>query len=101
MSSEKSRKKPITLPPPPSRTRKSEAITDASRIVDDVRSGTPTQPDPALLQTTANNSLVQLNAKITSEDRKYLRRLATDLELTIPDLVTEAIELLKEKYGQS
>jgi hypothetical protein len=58
------------------------------------------QPDPEPAAESARRKRVALYAEITPEARRQLRILAAEQDTRIEALVTEALNLLFEKYGK-
>lgn len=62
---------------------------------------TPKKRVPSKLKHIAENDMVQFNKRVPQSTAKGYKLLAISTNHTIPELLTEALELLEEKYGKS
>ena len=61
----------------------------------------PKKPVPTKFKYVAESDMVQFNKRIPQSTAKGFKILSATTSQTIPQLLTEALELLEEKYGKS
>ncbi len=90
----------LNVPPPPKRTPPAKTVTVNDRSKKKSRKPKTANNSPSKFDKVAEGDKVQFNKRINRATADGFDMLAITSRRKVPELLDEALELLKEKYGQ-
>lgn len=76
-------------------------IATPPRRPDAPKSTAPKKRVPTKLKHIAENDIVQFNKRVPQSTARGYKLLSATTNHSVPELLTEALEMLEEKYGKS
>ncbi len=90
----------LNVPPPPKKKQTVKAVTANDQPKKKVRKSKPVNTSPSKFDKVAEGGKVQFNKRINRATADGFDMLAITSRRKVPELLDEALGLLKEKYGQ-
>ncbi len=90
----------LNVPPPPKKTSSPKTVTANDQPKNKRTKPKPTHNAPSKFDKVAEGDKVQFNKRIKRATADGFDMLAITARRKVPELLDEALELLKEKYGK-